>query len=485
MTAIRRLYTPQPPAEFRLTRGGFAALAVLYALIVAYSSLLLGPDGLHYVPISAAEAWQKFSGVRFIDNGSDQRADWIANMMMTIPLAYLVNGAFAPQVRWVRNATLTLVLCIAYVVLVKYAQLFFPPRTVTLNYIAAQSIGALLGVGAFHFAHSYVHRRLRAIYQRGDGLVVVLGGYSLLLTAYFLMPFDLALSPDDLLNRLTTLQISVFPGAGRDTAYRALLVMADLAATFPAGMFLAVTGRHISFHGLMARGIAVIIPVAVLSLFVLSVMPFAFSLVSRTVGVALGIWFMWSLRGKDLWKRHYRYAQYVPVAFPIYVTLLALAYGLLTEQWVSLDRIGATLESRELLPLWTLYIDTKAEAARHVVVTFAMFAPVGTMIWLRRGFWSKGAGLSAVLAFLLSAAFEFGRLMKPGLTPDVTNPFIAAFAAAVTFRAMPELWKLFEQEAKSSVQLSSNAVDVMRAGGVFGGIEVQPQTRPASTLRDR
>jgi hypothetical protein len=65
--------------------------------------------------------------------------------------------------------------------------------------------------------------------------------------------------------------------------------------------------------------------------------------------------------------------------------------------------------------------------------------------------------------------------MKPGLIPDVTDPIIAAFAAAATFRAMPELWKLFEQEAKSSIQRESNAVDVMRAGGLFMGIEVQPQ----------
>jgi glycopeptide antibiotics resistance protein len=477
MNLPRRSHTPQPPAAFRLSHRHFAVLAMLYGLAIIYSSLMLGPDGLHYVPIGAAEAWQKFRAIHFIDNASDQRSDWIANMMMAIPLAYFVNGAFAQRVRWVRNAALTLAICLVFVLAVKYAQLFFPPRTVTLNYIAAQSIGVLLGIGAFRFVHRHLYRRLLAMYRKGDGLVIVLGTYSVLLTAYFLMPFDLTLSPDDLVTRLATLPISVFPAAGRDPAYRALLVLADLAATVPAGMFLAVTGRYMSFQGLMARGIAIIIPVAILSLFVLSTTPFAFSLVSRTVGVALGIWLMWSLKGKDLWKRHYRYAQYVPVAFPVYVTLLALANGLLTEHWQSPDRAFAALESRELLPLWSLYIATKAEATRHAVETFAMFVPIGTMIWLRRGFWSKGVGLSAFVAFFLSAAIQFGRLIKPGLIPDVTDPFIAAFAAAAMFRAMPELWKLFEQEAKSSIQRDSNAVDVVRAGSLFMGIEVQPQIR--------
>ena len=73
-------------------------------------------------------------------------------------------------------------------------------------------------------------------------------------------------------------------------------------------------------------------------------------------------------------------------------------------------------------------------------------------IWLRRGFWSRGAGLSAFLAFTLSLALQFGRLIVPGLTPDFTAPYIAAVAAAVAFRAMPALWKLFENEAINAVR---------------------------------
>src|SRR5271155_4873805 len=129
MASTRRSYIPQRPAALRLSHRHFAALAALYALAIAYSSLMLGPDGLHYVPIGAAEAWQKFRAIRFIDNASDQRSDWIANMMMAIPLAYFVNGAFPSQVRWARNAVLAAAICIAFVLVVKYVQLFFPPRT--------------------------------------------------------------------------------------------------------------------------------------------------------------------------------------------------------------------------------------------------------------------------------------------------------------------------------------------------------------------
>jgi glycopeptide antibiotics resistance protein len=352
MTAPRRSYVPQPPAPLRLSHRNFAVLAVLYGLMVVYSSLLLGPDGLHYVPISAAEAWQKFRAVGFIANGSDQRADWIANMMMVIPLAYFVNGAFPLRGRISRNlinGALAAVISILFVLAVKYAQLFFPPRTVTLNYIVAQSIGVVLGIFLFHFARRHVYRRLLETYRRGDGLVIVLGGYSILLLAYFLMPFDLALSPDDLLNRLESMPIGIVPGVGHDPAYRTLLVLADMAATVPAGMFLAVTGRDMPFRAQLTRGIAVILPVTVLSLFILSITPYPIFLVSRTAGVALGVWFMESLKGKDLWKRHYRYAQHVSVAFPAYLVLLALAGGLLTDRWLNIDEALRNLEPDQLL----------------------------------------------------------------------------------------------------------------------------------------
>jgi len=353
---------------------------------------------------------------------------------------------------------------------------------VTLNYIAAQSVGVVLGIVLFHVARRHIYRRLLDMYRGGDGLVIVLGGYSILLMAYFLMPFDLALSPDDLLNRLESLPIAIIPGAGHDPVYRVLLVLLDMAATIPAGMFRAVTGRDMPFQAQLARGIAVILPLTVASLFILSITPYLVFLVSRTAGVALGIGFMESLKGKDLWKRHYRYAQYVPVAFPAYIVLLMLADGLLIDRWQGIDEALRNLEPRQLLPLWSLYIATKAEAARNVVVTAAMFVPVGKMIWLRRGFWSRGAGLSAFLAFTLSLAMQFGRLIKPGLTPDFTDPFVSAAAAAVAFRAMPGLWKLFENEAINTVRLDSYVVELARASRLFA-VEVQLRLRPR-TLRE-
>ena len=42
-----------------LRRNHFLVLATLYAAAMAYLSLVIGPVGLHYVPLDFGEAWQK------------------------------------------------------------------------------------------------------------------------------------------------------------------------------------------------------------------------------------------------------------------------------------------------------------------------------------------------------------------------------------------------------------------------------------------
>jgi hypothetical protein len=66
----------------------FVTLAILYAMAIVYSSLLLGLDGLHYVSIGPAEAWSRFKAIAYVTNASDQRPDWIANMVMSGALAF-------------------------------------------------------------------------------------------------------------------------------------------------------------------------------------------------------------------------------------------------------------------------------------------------------------------------------------------------------------------------------------------------------------
>src|SRR5271165_7647795 len=89
----------EAPARYRIvvpSRGRrYAAWALLYAVLVVYSSVVVSPAGLHYVPLDPAAAWQKFLATPLLDNGSDQRPDWNANLLLTIPLGFLLTGSLA------------------------------------------------------------------------------------------------------------------------------------------------------------------------------------------------------------------------------------------------------------------------------------------------------------------------------------------------------------------------------------------------------
>jgi VanZ family protein len=184
MTALDRL----EPDTSTGTRH-FAWLCVLYALLMLYSSTLVGPDGVNFVPLDPAEALHRFLATPFLDTGSDQRADWMGNLLMLVPFGFLVAGAIWPVRPMVKPPAAIggLLTCAAVILAIKYLQLFFPPRTVSLNYIVAQSIGAAIGCAAFVLWRE----RISPSINRHDPVATLVLGlwlYSAALLVFLLMP---------------------------------------------------------------------------------------------------------------------------------------------------------------------------------------------------------------------------------------------------------------------------------------------------------
>ncbi len=468
-----------------MRRSHYALLALLYALGVIYSSLVLGPAGLHYVPISVGEAWDRFTAIHYMDTGSDQRADWIANLMMAIPLGFLLNAAFYSGGGGARlwfAAIGAFAVCLVFILAVKYTQLFFPPRTVTLNYITAQTIGAVLGIAAFRAAKTTsFYPRLVRQFENGDGLTILLGAYTLWMVAWYLMPFDFTLSLGDLALRALMLpdMLFAFPGEGRPLFMRFLLLFAGIAAAVPIGMFLAVRGRGRTTGRLLWRAFWLMVLLTVLSMFVLGATTYLLAIAYRTLGAYLGIRFIDKIHGKDLRKRHYYFSRFVPMTAFVYVIAVALVSDLFTSQWQSLDVALNALEPRQLLPFWNFYIVSKARASESVVAHIVMYAPIGVMVWLRRGFWARGGTFSAMLAFSLSMFIEVARWLKPGLRPDFSDPVIAAIAAGVMFKAMPHLWKMFESEAATTGTLDTYIAEMHGTGSPVPEVSEPAAVPPA------
>jgi VanZ family protein len=457
-------------AHRRPTRFGprrCAGWLLLYALIVVYSSLVLGPLGFHFVPQDPAGAWHAFLATRFFDTGSDQRPDWIANLLMMVPFGLLVTGTFGAArglgARLLGTA-FALLVSLVFVLAVKYAQLFFPPRTVSLNYIIAQSLGATLSVGLFHPLRAAM-RRLGATTDETSRLRLVLDAAILGFVTFALFPFDVALSTRDIAHRFITLPNALLslPNTGRPFGLQIVLLVATAIAAVPLGMRLCLPAecrQPPSLARIATIGATLLAILFGATLFILSAKVSVATFGLRLLGVVGGAMLLRWLAVHDPRRVRYQVGRALPVLLPLYLLLLVYANGLLTHAWVTPDQALEGLDPRGLLPLWHDYIVSKSHALQSDVVHVAMYAPIGAMIWLRRGGTRRTALVAGAMAGLLSLTIELGRGMKPGLQPDFNEVLIGAIAAYAANRVMPILWPIL---LSVSSLVPSDALSTKRA----------------------
>jgi VanZ family protein len=407
--------------------------------VIIYIRTVLGPVGLHFVPIDPAFAWRKLLAAPYLTDSSDQRPDLIANFLMLVPLGWLTTGAFwlwvRPGRRWLATgAALCCVLC--FVIAVKYLQLFFPPRTVSLNYISAQSLGSLCGVALFSASYGRLSTLMRNLGGSArQRLTIACTVYAVGLVFYFLFPFDIALSGEELRERAALLPqlLLSLPGAGLSAAFRLVIVVAATAVTVPLGVLWALRSNR-SLLNITVAGVVMMSAVTVLSLFVLSATPSVLTVAYRTAGIVIGAAAARWLEGQDPRRWRDRLERLVRLTILPYAIAVIFVNKLLSPQWRTLLQALSVFDAHTLLPFYSHYMVSKARAVQSVAVQFLIFAPVGVMIVLRRGHGPRRIWTAAVIAFLWSFAIETGRWFKPGLQPDFSNAIIAALSASVAVK---------------------------------------------------
>jgi VanZ family protein len=447
-----------------------AGWLLLYALIVVYASIVPGPLGFHFVPRDPQAVWHAFLATPFFDNGSDQRPDWIANLLMMAPLGLLATGALGTGrhlAARVIGTAFALLLGLGFVLAVKYAQMYFPPRTVSLNYIIAQSIGVALGVALLHPLRAAAPR-IAAATDAASRMRLLLDAAILGFVAFALFPYDVTLSVHDIAHRfaVSPTTLLALPNADRPVGLQVVLLVATAIVAMPLGMRLLLRverpkgsptgnlpnarspagerplGERPALAQIAATGAALLAILFGATLFVLSARVSILTFCLRLLGVVSGAMLLRWLADQDLPRARYRLGRMLPILVPLYLLLLVYANGLLTHAWMTPEQALANLNPRGLLPLWQDYIVSKDQALKSEVVHVAMYAPIGVMIWLRRGGDRRTALAAATLAGLASLAIEVGRWLKPGFQPDFNEVLVGAFAAYVANRVMPLLWPI-------------------------------------------
>ena len=410
-----------PPATGRAGIG----LWLGYVAFVIYGSLV--PLDFHPYPL--ALAWEKFQHIPFLQLGLESRADWVANGVLYLPLGFLTARLLAERSRGFRSTAMLVVataFCIALAVAVEFTQLYFPPRTVSQNDLYAEAIGGALGAVFWPLLQRWALALRDAFIVGGRGL-----GPHLLATymaAYLLLclfPYDLLLSAADWRSKLESSQWGWWVAAGLDE--RGFLIglqwCVEVAAALPFGWWLAAR-RPLGLAAACGFGVLLGLGIELAQFTVASGISQGISVVSRALGVPLGLW-LWQRRAAlNAASSRAMLRRWTWPLLALYLLLLVAVNGWFRWQWHGLEGLAAKWDELHFLPFYYHYFTTEAKAVISLGSVALMYLPLAVFGWTH----ALSRATTAALALLAAAVIETSKLFLKGAHPDPTNLLIA-FAA--------------------------------------------------------
>lgn len=414
-------------------RAHWVLLAWLcWSLFVVYGSLV----PLDFQPVSWSVALGRFSDARLLDVGVAGRADWVANGVLYLPFGALGALALAGRSTAGVAALAAFLLGVGLALVVEFAQVFFPPRTVSLNDLLAEGAGTVIGA---LLARGWIQGRAHAFAARQfwlSGPILPLGVGLLFVASLF--PFDLLIAPAEWSAKWHGRfwggwRAPLFASEGLSMTLARFL--AEALVVLPLGAWWARMrlrgGGLPSLSGLVLQGAAwgafLGLGLEFAQWWVASGVSQGVSVLSRAAGWGCGamLGVLSAAWTQEAWRALLR-----RLTLPLVAALLASAVakaGWWGGAWLSAQEAMQRISGGEVrfLPLYYHYYTSEGAAVQSVVPVLMLFAPLGFLCWA----WMRSPWWAALVAALLSAAMEFGRLWSADLRPDPSNVWIAAVAA--------------------------------------------------------
>lgn len=425
-------------------------------IFIIYGSLV----PLNFQPHSLTWAWAKFEQTPFLALGLDSRADWIANGVLYFPAGLLLAERFVGRLKGLALASALLISLCAVTLLafgVEFAQIFFPPRTVSQNDLLAEVIGGTLGIlCAWPLSHRI--RRLVAFKPTDsqEGVTQLLKLYVAAYILYCLFPFDFLLSAHEISAKMTADRWGwLFANNPPHNPFRTLIALCvEVAAISPLGILIARHTRHSSNRSLanklslrlISSGFLLGISIEALQFFTYSGVSQGASTLTRAAGVYLGGMLWTQASSKLAHSSHHAFQTKISLwqnqlqrhtgkLTLIYLIGLGLFANWFYRPWGNLDTASNALTALHFLPFYYHYYVSEANALTSLLSVALLFAPLGVIA----AFSSRSKHLTITLPFLLSAALETAKLFSTRTHADPTNILIAVAATHATWVIMQRL----------------------------------------------
>ena len=332
-----------------------------YLIFVIYGSLV--PLDFHPRPLDSA--WRDFLTTRYLTLGVGSRADWVANILLYIPLAYLLCAAVVAGVRSavarLFAVAVVFVFCAAVALGVEFTQLFFPPRTVSINDIVAEFVGSGLGIGLW-LAWGRKLEQLWADMTRGGlpAIRAAVVGYVVAYLAFSLFPYDFLVSAQEFAEKFSgdNYRLLVTSATCGRLSMCAARLFAETIAVVPLGVLLGMgLGKSVRRVYLTAAicGFALGVAIETTQLFLASGISEGLSLLTRAAGLPLGVALSRHVHLDNLAVLRPYIVRAIWAAIPIYLVVLTWANAWFNAKWLGVGPARANLDGVHWLPFYYHY----------------------------------------------------------------------------------------------------------------------------------
>ena len=406
-------------------------LTGLYLLFVIYGSLV----PLHYVAIPFEQALDRFLQMPFLDLGIASRADWVANLLLFIPLSFLWGQLALPQRSASTRHLLRLIIvaaCFALACGIEFTQTFFPQRTVSQNDILAESLGAVIGLILQATHGNSLHKFLAAFWRKesqGSRIQRLLHAYLVGLLIFNVLPLDLTLSPVELYHKWMEGRVVLVPFGGHYESLSGALyeTFTDLILWIPAGI-LWTLAPHAQIRQAVIKGFGASLLIELAQCFVYSRVTDVTDILLAVVGCLLG----------GLIGRHFQSGKartggsqpgYYGLLWVVWVIATLGIFWFPFDFQVDRSKLADAFQNLLRVPFVTYYYGTEFHATNELLRKIGLFLP-GGILWAlaagagntarwRRTYWSGSLMMGA-----LALTLEIGQTYLPGKTADITDALL-------------------------------------------------------------
>ena len=425
------------PRDMATPRGLLWLATALYTAFVLYGSLV----PLEFRAIPWDEAAARFAAMPFLELGIGSRADWAANLLLFIPLAFLWMAALSAGHSRLRTVVLALLLVPAATALslgIEYLQLFFPQRTVSQNDVFAETLGGVIGVLLWLGAGRRFLEWLQAwqqVHTRAALAERLAWGYLAGVMVYNVLPLDLTISPVEIFHKWQEGRVNLVPFAKlpTDRAEALYELATDVLIWAPLALLWRLDGTHSALRaGAMALAAAALLEA--LQLFVYSRVSDVTDLLTAAAGAALGA----SIGGRLVrrpppmssaamrpWGRSLPFA-----LAAAWMALLLFVFWFPFDFRTDAAYLRSRLDFLQRAPFEVYYFGTEYRAVTEVLRKTLFFAPLGGLLaWgVANQPWRWRDPLAAASMLVLvgaPAVIELGQLALPAKLPDMTDWLLA------------------------------------------------------------